>query len=230
MEEIESIDVKELLYTIYTKKMLIVVGLLLGIILGLAYTVFMITPMYESTSTLVLASLNKKGNENSSITTNDVTLNSKLVATYSEIIKSRSVASDVIKSLGLHMSEGEFSQNVSISSKTGTEMLVIKVSNTNGKVAADIANKIAEVFSNKVNEIYNIENVSIIDTAVENKIPYNVTFTKNIVMFAFGGIVIALALILIMMLFDNTVKNQEDVERILGVPVLSVIPKVESKE
>ena len=47
---------------------------------------------------------------------------------------------------------------------------------------------------------------------------------------AMGGIVLGFVIIFVTMLFDTTVKNQEDIERMLGVPVLAVIPKVDSKE
>ena len=223
-KEIELIDIKELLYAIWEKKILIVIFFILGIVVGLAYTVLLLKPMYRSATTLVLTGTSEKTD---TITSTDVTLNSKLVSTYSEIVKSRAVAAQVIKELNLNMSESTFIDSITVKSKTGTEVLVISVVNENGKLAADIANKIADVFAAKVKEIYNIENVSVIDVAIESSLPYNVSFVKNIVIFAFGGVVIAMAIIFIGMLLDNTVKNQEEVERLLGVPVIAVIPKME---
>lgn len=223
-KEIDLIDIRELLYTLWQKKVLIAIFIVLGIIAGLVYTIFMLKPMYKSATTLVLTGTSEKTD---TITSSDITLNSKLVSTYSEIIKSRAIASQVINELGLNMSEDTFTNNISVTSKTGTEVLVIQVVNETGKTAADIANKIAEVFSAKVKEIYNIENVSVIDVAIEDKIPYNISFAKNVVIFAFGGIVIAIGIIFVSMLFDNTVKNQEEVERLLGLPVIAVIPKME---
>lgn len=224
MEEIDLIDIKELLYTIWTKRALVFICLVLGIVIGLTYTVFMLTPMYESSTTLVLTGTSEKSD---TITSTDLTLNSKLVSTYSEIIKSRTVADQVIQELGLNMSVGAFKNNISVTSKTGTEILVITVSNEDGEISAKIANKIAEVFSAKVKEMYHIENVSVIDTAIESNSPYNISFGKNIVIFAFGGVVIALAIIFIGSILDNTVKTQEDVERLVGISVIAVIPKME---
>lgn len=223
-KEIDLIDIKELFYTIWTKRALVFICLVLGIIIGLIYTVFLLTPMYKSSTTLVLTGTSEKSD---TITSSDITLNSKLVSTYSEIIKSRTVADQVIQELGLNMSVSDFTSNISITSKTGTELLVISVSNENSKIAVNIANKIAEVFASKVKEIYNIENVSVIDTAIESNSPYNINFGKNIVIFAFGGIIVSLAIIFIGSILDNTVKGQEDVERLLGVPVIAVIPKME---
>ena len=85
-------------------------------------------------------------------TSNDLSLNSKLVSTYSEIIKSRSVANTVIDSLKLNMSESEFIRNIKVESKSNTEVLLITVSNQDPNVAASIANALSEAFAAKVKE------------------------------------------------------------------------------
>ncbi len=225
MEDIELIDIKELLYTVWNKKVLIIIFTILGIVLGVLYTMFLLTPMYKSSTTLILATANSS--ENSTITTNDLSLNSKLVSTYSEIIKSRTVAENVIKELNLNMSKDEFMKNISVSSRSGTEILEITVANRDSKTAADIANKIPEIFDGKVREIYNISNVSVIDVAVESKEPYNINFAFNILIFALFGIILSFTIIFVTILFDTTVKNQEDIERLLGLPVIAVIPKMD---
>lgn len=222
MEEIDLIDIKELLYTLWKKRFLIILFFVIGIILGFVYTRFVVTPMYQSKTSLVLASKSNKD-----ITSNDLAINSKLVSTYGEIVKSRTVAEKVIDELGLNMSPGAFIENVSINSKTGTDLIEIVVSNENSSTAASIANKIAEVFTEKVKEIYKIENVSVIDRAEESIVPYNVSLPKNVIIFSVGGIILACGIIFIIMLCDNTVKGQDDVERLLDIPVIAVIPKME---
>lgn len=224
-KEIDSIDIKELLYTLWKKRFLIILFFVIGIILGFVYTRFVVTPMYQSKTSLVLAGTSNK--EDSSITSNDLAINSKLVSTYGEIVKSRTVAEKVIDELGLNMSPGAFIENVSINSKTGTDLIEIVVSNENGSTAASIANKIAEVFTEKVKEIYKIENVSVIDRAEESIVPYNVSLPKNIMIFSMAGIILVCGIIFITMLCDNTVKGQDDVERLLDIPVIAVIPKME---
>lgn len=224
-KEIDLIDIKELLYTLWKKRFLIILFFVIGIILGFVYTRFVVTPMYQSKTSLVLAGTSNK--EDSSITSNDLAINSKLVSTYGEIVKSRTVAEKVIDELGLNMSPGAFIENVSINSKTGTDLIEIVVSNENSSTAASIANKIAEVFTEKVKEIYKIENVSVIDRAEESIVPYNVSLPKNVIIFSVGGIILACGIIFIIMLCDNTVKGQDDVEKLLDIPVIAVIPKME---
>ena len=93
----EEIDLKEILYYIFKKKFWVILLTIIGMIVGGLYTKFMVTPMYSSYSTVVLSkpTTNTVSSDSTSegITQNDVTLNSKLIATYSEIMKSRVVAS-----------------------------------------------------------------------------------------------------------------------------------------
>ena len=111
----------------------IIVAVILCAILGLVYSKFLVTPMYKSSTTFVLSKStdstvqNDVNQPSEAITQNDVTLNSKLVSTYSEIIKSKSIAKEVISSLGLDMTVDEFTSNVSVTSKDDTELIEITV-------------------------------------------------------------------------------------------------------
>ena len=165
----EELDIIELLYALKDKIKYIVVTVVVFAIMGLIYSKFLVTPMYKSTTTFVLSktkdSTSQSENVDEAITQNDVTLNSKLVSTYSEIIKSKTIAKEVINSLGLNMTTDQFISSVSVTSKDDTELIQITVSNSDSKLSADIANSLAEVFREKVNEIYKIDNLSIIDVA-----------------------------------------------------------------
>ena len=147
----EELDIIELLYALKNKVKYIIVTVLICAVLGLVYSKFLVTPMYRSSTTFVLSKSTDSTTPNDinqtseAITQNDVTLNSKLVSTYSEIIKSKSIAKEVINSLGLDMSVEEFTSNVSVTSKDDTELIEITVSNSDAKLSADIANSLAEV-------------------------------------------------------------------------------------
>ena len=191
----EEIDLKEIIYYIFKKKLFVILAIIICGVIGIFYTKYMVTPMYSSYSTVVLSkpedtTLIENGTteaSSNSITQNDVTLNQKLISTYSEIMKSRTVAEQVINELNLNISENELMSNVSVSAKDDTEMLKISVSNKDPQIAAQIANSITEVFKVKIKEIYNIENVTTIDTAIASNSPYNVNYIKNSAIFALIG-------------------------------------------
>ena len=227
----EEIDIKEIIYYIFKKKVWVILCCILGLIAGIVYTRFFVTPMYSSYSTVVLSkptdtSAISSTTTGEGITQNDITLNSKLVATYSEIMKSRAVASEVKEKLGLNVSEEALMSNISVTAKDDTEMLKIQVSNEDPVVAANVANSLSEVFSSKVKEIYNIENVTVIDTAIASSSPYNVSYAKNAAIFGMVGLVLSCGVLFVIFYFDTTIKSKSEVEDLLGLEVLAVIPDI----
>lgn len=239
----EEIDLKEIAYFIFKRKKLVVSFMLIGAILGFIYTNYFITPMYSASTTVVLSKVssstdnqinniddttdsNLEQNLNNSITQNDVTLNSKLVATYSEIMKSRLVAQDVKARLNLDIEEESIMKNTSVSTKDDTEMLKIQVLNEDKDVAANIANALADVFKDKVRDIYNIENVTVVDKAIPDDTPTNVNFVKSIILFAIVGVFLSCFILFVFFYFDNTIRSKTQVEKLLGLEILAVIPEI----
>ncbi len=224
----EELDLKELFQIFWNKKVQILLIILIFIVIGIIYTVGFVTPMYSSSTTLVLAGTESSSSTNTtgadSITTSDITINSKLVATYSELVKSKNVLRQVISNLGINVNEANLRQNVSVSSVKDTELIEITVSNENAGYSAKIANEIAKVFTEKVGEIYNINNVHVVDEAEVSSSPSNVNHAKDIVIFAFIGAVIAIMYVLIANMLDTTVKTQQDIEKLTKCPVLASIP------
>ena len=224
----EELDLKELFNIFWSKKIPIILLVLIFAVLGFIYTMTMVTPMYTASTTLVLASSNSgEGSTTSttnSITTTDVTLNSKLVSTYSELVKSKNVLRQVISNLGIDISEESLRNNVSVESVQDTELIEITVTTQIPEYASKIANEIAKVFTNKVGEIYNINNVHVVDEAETPNEPSNINYQKNIVVFAFIGAVIAVLYVLIANMLDTTIKTADDIEKQFKLPVLASIP------
>lgn len=223
----EEIDLKDLFQIFWNKKIHILLITLIFIVIGTIYTIGFVTPMYTSSTTLVLAASDKTTEANkpsSTITTTDVTLNSKLVETYRVILQTNDVLREVISNLGINISEEEIKNNITVSSVENTEVIQISVNNENATNAAKITNEIAKVFSKKVGEIYNINNVYVLDEAEVSTNPSNINHMKDIVIFAFIGIAISVMYVLIANMLDTTVKTQEDIEKAIKIPVLANIP------
>lgn len=228
----EELDLKELFNIFWNKKLQIVLIIAIFAVIGVIYTIGFVTPMYSSSTTLVLATANNtQGTEQTnSITTTDVTLNSKLVSTYSELVKSKNILRQVISNLSINVSEEALRNNVKVTSVKDTELIEITVSNENATYAAKVANEIAKVFTEKVKEIYNINNVHVVDEAEVSNAPSNINHMKDVIIFAFIGFVIAAAYVLIANMLDTTIKSPEDIEKGFGIPVIASIPLIESFE
>ena len=223
----EELDLKQLVNIFWSKRLHVISIVLIFLIIGKVYTFLFVTPKYKSYTSLVLArSESTKENETdtSTITQTDITLNQKLVSTYSELVKSKNVLREVIKNLNINESEENLKDNITVSAVKDTELIQITVTNYYPDRASDIANEIAKVFTKKVGEIYNINNVYIVDEAERANTPYNINHIKDIAIFIAIGLIVSVGYVLISNLLDTTVKSAEDIEKELGVVALASIP------
>lgn len=220
----EEINLKEV-YSYFKSKILwILIAIVAIIIIGNVYTIITREPMYRSNTTIVLVGESKDGYSQS-----DSQLNQNLIGTYSEIIKSRKVLSQVIENLKLKMSVEELSNNITTTSVEDTEIIQITVANAKAKDAKKITDEVAKVFSEEIQDIYNLENVAIIDKAELSKNPYNINYVKDNIIYLMVGFVLSFGIVFIMYYFDTSIKSSEVVEEKLGLTVIGVVPK-EDKE
>lgn len=222
----EEIDLKELIGMFWVKKLQIILIVLIFMAIGFIYTVGFTTPMYSSSTTLILASNNKKeeGKNQSAQTQAEININQKLVSTYSEVVKSKNIIRQVKENLKINTDENALRKNIKVSAVEDTEIIEITVNSLVPENAAKIANEIAKVFSEKVKEIYNIENVQVLDEAEVSTEPSNIHHSKDIVIFAFIGAVVAVMYVLIANMLDTTIKTAEEVEKEFKIPVIASIP------
>lgn len=223
----EEIDLKELFDIFWKKKIPMLIILLAFIVLGMIYTMKFTIPMYRSSTTLVLtSSADETVNTNIRITATDLTINSKLVATYSELVKSKDILREVTDNLGIQVDEQRLRNHISVNAIEDTELIKITVEDTNPSDATKIANEIAKVFTNKVRQIYNIDNIQIVDEAYEPTEPSNIHHVKDGIIFACMGLVVAIVYVIITNMLDNSIKTAEDIEADYNIPVLASIPRI----
>ena len=220
----EELDLKELISMFLEKKLLIILVVVIFALMGAIYTLKFVTPIYQSTTSLVLAQIGGDNSEESnSITSSDIALNSNLIDNYRVIAKSKSVAQEVIDNLNLNTTVEILRNRISVTTESDSEVIKITVADEDPELACKITTEVAEIFMEKVQTIYKVNNITVLDKAEMETTPSNINLTKNIVIFAFvGGILIAGYILLINML-DTTVKTDTDIEKALDIPVLASI-------
>ena len=226
----EEIDLKSIFNMFWDRKIGIIVIILLCIVAGYVYTTFFVTPVYEATSTAILTSNNESSSDEggtAGVTQTEVTLNNSLLSTYREIATSDSVVSKVISNLGLNISDDALKSQITVTSATNSQVIQITVENENASLAAKIANEIRQVFTDRVAELYDMQNIKPLDDAKVPTSPSNINHTKDIVMFAAIGVVLAVIYVVIANLLDNTVKSSSDIEKATGLNVIAEIPVYE---
>ena len=197
------------------------------VVMGVIYTLGFVTPKYQSSTKLLLAtnsSTSQGTGTDSSITTTDVTLNSKLVSTYTALVKSKTSIRTVISNLAIDVDESSIEKNISVSTESDADVIIISVKNEDPILAARITNETAKVFIQKVKEFYGMENVHVVDEAEVAQGPYNINHSKDVIIFTAIGIVVAAMYALISNMLDTTIKSAEDIEKIGRLTVLASIP------
>ncbi|MBP3841930.1 MAG: hypothetical protein IK997_07440 [Bacilli bacterium] len=215
MEEINLVEIFS-----YFKSKIVPILIVIGVILvvGNIYSIFLKTPMYQSNTTVLL--VNSKNNN-----TTELQLNKNLVTTYTEIIKSRRVLTQVIKEGKLDCSVAELSNMISVEAVGDTELIRITVKNPNKKKASIIADQIADTFIKEIKDLYHLENVSVVDKAIVNNNAYNINYLKDNIIYLGIGIVLTFGIVFVMYYFDTTIKSTEVVENKLGLTVIGIVPE-----
>lgn len=218
----EEINLSEVYSYFKTKILWILLAIVIIIILGNVFTLVTRTPLYQSNTTIVLVGESKSGYSQT-----ESQLNQNLIGTYSQIIKSRKVLNQVIKNLDLKMTTDELAQYITTSSVEETEIIKITVDNPDAKEARKITNEVASVFAKEIKDIYNLENVEIIDKAELAKAPYNVNYIKDNIIYLVIGLVLSFGVVFVMYYFDTSIKSSDVVEDKLGLTVIGIVPKEE---
>ncbi len=220
----EEIDLKDF-WQYYKKYSLsVIIVCLVCLIVALVYNIAFKTPLY-STSTTILLVKNETSSDKDTINQNDITLNQKLVSTYRQIIKSRLVLEQVISKLKLDYSYEKLYKEIAVEAVEDTEIIKVIVTDESATLAAKIANEIAGIFDKEVKEIYNINNVSIIDVALTPNNPSNDNVIRDGVLAIIIGFVFMSGIIFVVFYFDDTLRDTESMENDLGLPVIAKVFK-----
>jgi len=226
----EDLDIKGILKIFLDKIRYVIVITTIALIICCFYTFYFITPKYKSVTTIVLA--NQVDYKDETVAdlpqfAQIIKVNQDLVPVYSEIIKSKKIARQVIDNLKLDLSEKEFLENISIYIAKETTIISISVTNLNREDAAGIANEIVNVLSVEVADIYKMENIIIIDKAEIPEKAYNINHMRDLLLFFVIGIIISSIMIFIIYYLDTTIKNSDDVEKYVGLDTIANIPMIQ---
>ncbi|HFI0686304.1 TPA: YveK family protein [Streptococcus suis] len=217
-----EIDVLSLLRTIWRKKFLILLTAILTTGLAFAYSAFLVTPQYDSTTRLYV--VNQSSDNGAVITTQDLQAGSFLVKDYKEIILSQDVLKNVTTTLGL---TGGIKDKITVTIPTDTRILSISVRDSDPNQAATIANTLRDEAAKKIIEVTKVSDVTTLEAALPAENPSTPQTKRNLVLGFVAGAFLATALVLVLEVLDDRVKRPQDIEEGLGMTLLGVVPHAE---
>lgn len=222
--ETVEIDILYLLRKLWSKKFLILFAGLLAATVSLLGTIFLITPQYTSTTRIYVVN---QDNASNNITAQDLQAGSYLVNDYKEIVSSTDVLNQVIKNKKLSETEKELSKKLAVTIPQDTRIISISVKDSDPKNAASLANAIREVASEKIKATTKVQDVTTLEVAKAPTTPSSPNKQRNILLGFVLGAGIAIIAVLLTEVLDDRVKRAEDVEEVLGMTLLGVVPNTD---
>lgn len=225
----ETISLKELFEILRKRIALIITITILAVSVSAIMSYFVITPKYQATSQ-ILVSQAATGSLSSILSGgNPFDSDSKYIETYNVIMKSPYILNQVIEEIGLKKTHTEINGQINVSQEGQSQVVKITVQDTNPVLATEIANVMAEVFQREIQFLLKVDNIHILTRA---ELPLNPTPVSpkpglNIAIAFVVGLMTSVGLAFLLEYLNNTVRTEEEVEKLLGIPVLGAIPIID---
>lgn len=222
-DEIE-IDLLELAQVVLRKWWIVILCAVLAGSAGFAVSAFLMTPKYVSSTSVYVMSKQ----DESKLSYSDTQLSTQLTKDYEELIVSRYVLETVINNCQLEDTYEILRKRVTVANTKDTRIISISVKDASPAMAQYIANSIREIAAVHIKEVTAVEAVNIVDEANLPTDPVEPSIKKFTALGIAAGAFVAIAIILIQYLMDDTLKSSEDVEKYLGLSTLALIPIMEA--
>lgn len=219
-----EIDVFAMLKTLWKRKFSIVLVALVFAIAAFGYSAFLAKKEYQSTSRIYVVS--RQNQDNNSLTNSDLQAGSYLVKDYREIILSQNVLSQAIEELKLDMTPAELSKKISVSVPTDTRILSITAKDGDPKEAARIANGLRNVAAEKIIAVTKVSDVTTLDEAEVPQSPSSPNIRRNVLLGFIAGAGLMVVLMVVVEVLDDRVKRPEDIEELMGLTLLGIVPDI----
>ena len=220
-----EIDVLQLVKVLWKRKFVIVLVALLAGITAFAYSSFVIKPQYTSTTRIYVVNRNQA--DKPGLTNQDLQAGAYLVKDYREIILSQDVLEKVVADQKLTMDAKTLGRKVSVTVPAETRIVSISVRDGNPEEASRIANALREVAAQKIISVTRVSDVTTLEEARPATSPSSPNIRRNTMIATIAGVGFVTIIVLLVELLDDRVKRPEDIEEVMHISLLGVIPNLE---
>ncbi|WP_339200413.1 Wzz/FepE/Etk N-terminal domain-containing protein [Peribacillus sp. FSL P2-0133] len=220
----ETISINDIFKTLKKRWKLIILLTLIAALISGSISYFLLTPVYQSSTQILV---NQKQSENQ-LDSTQIRSNIDMINTYSVIIKSPAILEKVIDELELEQSVEQLSEKITINSQENSQVFSLTVQDSNPSKAVEIANTVSETFQKEIKNIMNVDNVSVLAKAEikENPTPVKPNPLLNIAIAIVVGLMAGIGLAFLLEYMDNTIKDEDDIDKLLELPILGSIQKI----
>ena len=196
---------------------------------SLVYTKLIVTPVYTARGSVYISV------DNSNYLTNrgdynDLLYARELVKNYQQILSSNTFFKSVSAESGLDYTFKELASFVSVASQGDTEIISVRCTHPNPEHAAIIVETVLNNAQSEVARVVTGGNVKIIDHPEVPRSPSAPNTKRNVTVLSLLGFIIGAALVIMIELFDDRIKDTVVLREKFNYPVLAELPIFENSE
>ena len=220
-----EIDVFQLLKILWKRKFLIALVAIVTGVVAFAYSSFIVKPEYTSTTRIYV--VNRNQGDKSGLTNQDLQAGSYLVKDYREIILSQDVLEKVATDLKLDLPPKGLASKIKVTVPADTRIVSISVTDRVPEEASRIANSLREVAAQKIISVTRVSDVTTLEEARPATSSSSPNIRRNTMIGFLAGAVVMIVTVLLIELLDTRVKRPEDVEDVMQIALLGVVPNLD---
>lgn len=204
------------------KHLKLVIALPLACMLAVgAYSYVAMPNTYSATVSMYV--LVKQENANSNSLSSDLSASQMVTNDVATLLKSDRVVNETASALGLDSLKA---YKTSITSSTTSRVLSLEVTGPDAEMAANVANKMADEVSSVAHDVMNVDSVNVVDSAKVPTAPSGPQRPLFMAIGLLGGLFVAVAIVVVSDMLNTKVRDEEELEELLGLPVIGRIPAV----
>ena len=220
-----EIDVVQMLKVLWKRKLIIALAAIISGGIAFGYSSFVIKPEFTSTTRIYV--VNRNQGDKPGLTNQDLQAGSYLVKDYREIILSQDVLEKVVADQKLNIDAKTLARKVQVTVPADTRIVSISVRDRKPEEASRIANTLREVAAEKIIAVTRVSDVTTLEEARPAQSPSSPNIRRNTILGFGAGAGLVIVVVLIIELLDDRVKRPEDIEEVMHLSLLGVIPNLE---
>lgn len=190
-----------------------------ALVMGVYSLLFMPDTYTATTSMYVLASAQDGGGASS--LSSDLSASQMVANDVATLLQSDRALSETASDLGL---KSLSDYDVSVTSETTSRVITLTVTGPDAQTAADAANAMVSNVSAIAQEVMSVESVNPIDQAQAPTAPSGPNRALYVAVALMAGLFAAVAVVVVADMLNTKVRGQEEVEELLGIPVIGRVP------
>lgn len=207
-----EIELKEIFSIIKRRLWMIFLITLIFTGVGYTYKIFNTpTPVYQASARVIIDA------------------NNDYKSTLMVVVRDSTILDKVIGEMGLPLTSEELARQVRVDSVENTQVVRISVIDKDPILAADIANTISSVFQREIVQLVNFNGVTKLSEARVDMNQINVQNNTIIYITFVLGVMVGVGYVFLLHALDNTVRDEIDIEELMGLPVLGVVSTISKK-